>query len=49
MLVPDDDEGVVVEIAGVVKAVDDGLTTIALTVTCQGQKVLGMPKAVLRA
>ncbi len=49
VLVPDDDEGVVVEIAGVVKAVDDGLTTIALTVTCQGQKVLGMPKAVLRA
>ena len=27
----------------------DGLTTVALTVTSGGQKVLGMPKAVLRA
>ena len=27
----------------------DGLTTVTLTVTCQGQKVLGMPKAVVRA
>ena len=26
----------------------DGLTTVSLTVTCDGQKVLGMPKAVLR-
>ena len=29
-------------------AATDGLTTVALTVTCGGQKVLGMPKAVLR-
>lgn len=28
---------------------DEGLTTVALTVTCEGQKVLGMPKAVVRA
>jgi acyl dehydratase len=27
----------------------DGLTTVTLTVTSGGQKVLGMPKAVLRA
>ena len=27
----------------------DGLTTVKLTVTCDGQKVLGMPKAVVRA
>ena len=27
----------------------DGLTTVSLTVTCGGQKVLGMPKAVVRA
>jgi acyl dehydratase len=27
----------------------DGLTTVALTVTCEGRKVLGMPKAVVRA
>ena len=40
-MVPDDDEGVVVEVAGSVKAVADGLVTIALEVTCGGQKVLG--------
>jgi hypothetical protein len=38
-----------VEVAGEVKPGDDGLTTVALTVTCAGQKVLGMPKAVVRA
>ena len=42
------DGGVEVEVAGEVKGVDDGLTTVALTVTSGGQKVLGMPKAVLR-
>lgn len=40
--------GVDVEVAGEAKPGEDGLTTVALTVTCQGQKVLGMPKAVLR-
>ena len=40
--------GVELEVAGEVKPSDDGLTTVALTVTCGGQKVLGMPKAVLR-
>ena len=40
--------GIEIEIAGEVKEAD-GLTTVALTVTCGGQKVLGMPKAVLRA
>lgn len=39
---------VVVEVAGVVKSVEDDLTTVVLTVTCEGTKVLGMPKAVLR-
>jgi hypothetical protein len=43
------DGAVEIEVAGEVKAADDGLTTIALTVTCAGQKVLGMPKAVVRA
>jgi acyl dehydratase len=42
------DGGVEIEVAGEVKGVDDGLTTVALTVTCAGQKVLGMPKAVVR-
>ena len=49
VVVPDDDEGVEVVVAGTVKSVDDGLATIALEVTCGGQKVLGMPKAVVRA
>jgi acyl dehydratase len=47
--VPDDDDGAVVEIGGTVKSVADGLTTISLEVTCGGQKVLGMPRAVVRA
>jgi len=37
-----------VEVAGEAKPGEDGLTTVALTVTCGGQKVLGMPKAVVR-
>ncbi|GAA4377387.1 MaoC/PaaZ C-terminal domain-containing protein [Nocardioides caricicola] len=40
--------GVDVEVAGEA-AEEDGLTTVKLTVTCAGQKVLGMPKAVVRA
>jgi acyl dehydratase len=49
VVVPDDDQGVVVLVGGTVKSVDDGRATIALEVTCAGQKVLGMPKAVVRA
>lgn len=41
--------GVDIEVAGEAKEPVDGLTTIALTVTSGGQKVLGMPKAVVRA
>ncbi len=48
VVVPDDNEGVQVSVGGVVKKVDGDLTTIALTVTCVGEKVLGMPTAVLR-
>ncbi|MFT3874048.1 MAG: MaoC/PaaZ C-terminal domain-containing protein [Nocardioides sp.] len=48
VVVPDDDDGVEVTVAGTVKSVEDGLTTLALEVTCQGQKVLGLPKAVVR-
>jgi acyl dehydratase len=40
--------GVQVEVAGEAKEAD-GLTTVSLTVTCDGRKVLGMPRAVLRA
>ena len=42
------DGGVEVEVVGEAKPGDDGLTTVSLTVTCDGQKVLGMPKAVVR-
>lgn len=38
-----------VVVAGSVKSVADGLATLALEVTCEGAKVLGMPKAVVRA
>jgi acyl dehydratase len=40
--------GVDIVVAGEAKPGDDGLTSVALTVTCAGQKVLGMPKAVVR-
>ncbi len=49
VVVPDDDDGVEVVVGGTVKAVADGLATIALEVTCGELKVLGMPKAVVRA
>ena len=42
------DGSVDVEFAGEATEAD-GLTTVKLTVTCDGQKVLGMPKAVVRA
>ena len=38
-----------VVVAGSVKTVADGLATLSLEVTCGGAKVLGMPKAVVRA
>jgi acyl dehydratase len=43
------DEPVEVVVSGTVKKVEDGLATIALDVTCNDVKVLGMPKAVVRA
>jgi hypothetical protein len=48
-VVPDDDTGIDLVVAGTVSSVEDGLATIALTVTCGDQKVLGAPKAVVRA
>ena len=47
VVVPDDDHGVVVRVAGTVKAVEGGRVTVALEVTCGDDKVLGMPRAVL--
>jgi acyl dehydratase len=49
VVVPDDDTGVELVVAGTVSSVEDGLATLALTVTCGDQKVLGAPKAVVRA
>ena len=45
--VPDDDAGALVSVKGTVTEVADGRATIALEVTCNGEKVLGMPKAVV--
>jgi acyl dehydratase len=47
VVVPDDDEGVEVVVAGTVKNVTEDGVHVALEVTCGGEKVLGMPKAVL--
>lgn len=43
------DGAVEIVVSGSVKKVEDGLVTIALEVTCDDVKVLGMPKAVVRA
>ena len=43
------DGAVEVVVSGSVKKVEDGLATLALEVTCNDVKVLGMPKAVVRA
>jgi acyl dehydratase len=48
VVVPDDDTGVTVRVAGTVRSVEDGVATVALEVTCGGEKVLGAPRAVLR-
>ena len=40
--------GAEVVVGGTVKSVADGLVTLALEVTCDGKKVLGMPRAVVR-
>ncbi len=47
VVVPDDDEGVEVQVAGTVKNVTEDAVHVALEVTCGGEKVLGLPKAVL--
>jgi acyl dehydratase len=49
VVVPDDDEGVVVRVNGTVKQVTDDGVQVALEVACGHDKVLGAPKAVLEA
>jgi len=48
VVVPDDDEGAAVTVAGTVTAVAEGLATIELHVLHGEQKVLGMATAVVR-
>ena len=49
VLVPDDDAGAEVVVAGQVKRqTDDGLFQVELTATADGQKVLGQARALVR-
>jgi acyl dehydratase len=49
VVVPDDQDGVVVEVSATKVARDNDTMTIAMEVRCGAAKVLGMPKAVVRA
>jgi acyl dehydratase len=50
VVVPDDDQGTEIEVSAVVKDVaEDGLTRLDITATCQGEKVLALARAVVRA
>jgi len=49
VVVPDDDRGVDLVVAGSVSKVEDGLATLKLEVTCGEERVLGAPMAVVRA
>ncbi|MFD3332913.1 MaoC family dehydratase [Streptomyces sp. NPDC058700] len=49
VVVPDDDEGALVEVSAKVAAkLDDQRVRVDLTAMCAGQKVLGMSRAVVR-
>ncbi|MFD5323937.1 MaoC family dehydratase [Streptomyces sp. NPDC127092] len=49
VVVPNDDEGAVIEVTAKVAAkLDDGRVRVDLTATSAGQKVLGMSRAVVR-
>ncbi len=48
VVVPDDDAGAEVQVAGTVKAVADGLAQVDLTVTAGGEKVLAQARARIR-
>jgi acyl dehydratase len=49
VVVPDDDTGVDIVVRGTVKDVTDAGVSVSLEVICGEVKVLGMPRAVLRA
>jgi hypothetical protein len=44
-VVPDDDEGALVEITGKVREVADGVATVAITAVFDGKTVLGRAQA----
>jgi acyl dehydratase len=49
VVVPDDDQGAVIEVSGKVAAkLEDGLVRVDLTAISAGQKVLGMSRALVR-
>lgn len=48
VVVPEHGEATVT-VGGTVRSAEDGRVALALEVTCDGQKVLGMPRAVVRA
>jgi hypothetical protein len=45
VVVPDDDEGALVEITGKVRDVSDGVATVAITAVFDGKTVLGRAQA----
>jgi acyl dehydratase len=48
--VPDDDEGTVLTVGGLVRSIrEDGTAQVEITATCAGEKVLAQAKAVVRA
>ena len=48
IVVPDDAEGAVLEVSGVVSAIDQGRATVTLTARCNEVTVLGKATAIIR-
>jgi acyl dehydratase len=48
VVVPDDDEGVALEVTGKVRSVTDGVATVVVTVAVDGRSVLGRALAQVR-
>jgi len=49
VVVPDDDEGTVIEVSAVDKGTDaNGVTRLDITATCHGEKVLAQARALVR-
>jgi acyl dehydratase len=48
VVVPDTDEGVLLEATGTVKAIDDGVATVAISAAVDGKTVLGRATARVR-